>query len=230
MEVEAEINPTASTIPAAFVLTGPNIASQNLLFDQLDEILNSGSSSKCVRLRSTDAVNLKTTLKKIVRDATSQSSGFNDDDNDPELALSYSGRRFLDYDLEALFTYVELNKIRQVVIALQDSEAFDTALIADLVMLFKSWAKRIPIVIVFGVATSVDLFQSRLSRTTCQSLIGEQFDVAQSSHVLEGVFKVAVASASVPLRLGPSLLNIMLERQRDHVAGIHVFASSIKVE
>jgi origin recognition complex subunit 3 len=61
-------------IPAGFIITGPNIASQDLLFQQLAEELCDGGRAKFVRLRSTEAPNLKAALKKIIRDSTSDKS------------------------------------------------------------------------------------------------------------------------------------------------------------
>lgn len=56
-------------IPSAFVVTGPNIASQDLLFEQLSESLGQQSTSRFVRLKSSEAVTLKAALKKTIRDA-----------------------------------------------------------------------------------------------------------------------------------------------------------------
>lgn len=53
--------------------------------------------------------------------------------------------------------------------------------------------------------------------------------MVQAKTVLESVFRVAVAAADVPLRLGPDLLDSLVERQREQVAGIQVFVSSVKV-
>lgn len=47
------------------------------------------------------------------------------------------GRKYLDYDLEALHAHVKHHEAEQVIIAFQDSEAFDTGLLSDLVTLFK---------------------------------------------------------------------------------------------
>lgn len=53
-------------IPAGLIVTGPNIASQELLFSQLAERVE----GRFVRLRSAEAVGLKGTLRKIIRDLT----------------------------------------------------------------------------------------------------------------------------------------------------------------
>lgn len=72
-------------IPAGLIVTGPNIASQDLLFEQLAERLGDDVvQGRCVRLRAAEAPNLKTTLKKIIWDVTRQKAN---DDDDAELAV-----------------------------------------------------------------------------------------------------------------------------------------------
>lgn len=93
-----------------------------------------------------------------------------------------------------------------------------------------TWWPEIPFILLFGVATSVDLLQNRLPKSACAHLHGAQFDVAQGSTALEQVIvRAAVAAHDVPLRIGPSLLESLMNRQRNQVAGIQAFISSLKV-
>ena len=92
-----------------------------------------------------------------------------------------------------------------------------------------SWLDRIPFKLLFGVATSVELFQARLLKSTCRKLYGDQFDVEQSSSILGKIFKVAIAHADAPLTLGPSFVRGLLDRQHDQVVGVQVFVASLKV-
>ena len=94
---------------------------------------------------------------------------------------------------------------------------------------YSSWRDRIRFTLLFGIATSVELFQARLLKSTAQLIHGSQFDVVQANTVLENVFKVAIASKDVALRLGPGLLHTLVERQREQVAGIQILISSVKV-
>lgn len=96
-------------------------------------------------------------------------------------------------------------------------------------MICSSWKDRISFTLLFGIATSIELFETRLPKSTCHRLYGAQFDVVQMSSILESVFKCAVADGSCALRLGPALLTSLIERQQNQVAGIQVFVSSLKV-
>ncbi|RMJ16921.1 hypothetical protein CDV36_003395 [Fusarium kuroshium] len=213
-------------IPSAFIITGPNIASQDLLFQQLSDSLQQATPSKFVRLRSSEASTLKATLKKIIRDVTAKVS--DEEDDDLHVGDGGNGRRYLDYDLEALHAFVNPQGCEHIFVAFQDSEGFDSSLLSDLIILFNSWRPRIPFTLLFGIATSVELLQARLLKSACQLIYGAQFDVIQTSAILETVFKAAVAAADAPILLGTSLLRSMLDRQHDQVSGIQTFTMSLK--
>lgn len=87
-------------IPSAFIITGPNISSQDLLFEQLSETLEESTRSKFVRLKSSEATNLKAALKKIIEDATSRGSL---DDEDAEVAF--------EQDVRSSVVIIELEKL-----------------------------------------------------------------------------------------------------------------------
>ncbi|KAK4128401.1 hypothetical protein N657DRAFT_562801 [Parathielavia appendiculata] len=214
-------------ITAGFIITGPSIASQHLLFEQLGERLRTATRARFVRLRASEAPNLKAALKKIIQDATASGT---DGEEVGDVEISHGGRKYLDYDLEALHVFLQQQQQQspRVVVAFQDSEAFEGGLLTDLIALFHSWRDRIPFDLLFGIATSVELFQARLLKSTARQLYGAQFDVVQADSVLESVIKTAVAGSQAALRIGPSLLQSWVDRHRDQVAGIQVFISSLK--
>ncbi|OIW35363.1 hypothetical protein CONLIGDRAFT_639649 [Coniochaeta ligniaria NRRL 30616] len=214
-------------IPAAYIITGPNTASQQLLFDQLaDSLQDLAKPAKLVSIRSAEAPNLKATLKKIIRDATSRVS---DEDDELDLTSGQDGRKYLDYDLEALHAFLKPHGSTRVMVAFQDTEAFDSGLLSDLITLLNSWRDRLQFTLLFGIATSVELFQARLLKSTAQYLHGGQFDVVQASSVLESIFKAGVAHGDCMVRLGPTLLRALVDRQKEQVVGIQGFISSLKV-
>ncbi|KAJ4008167.1 Origin recognition complex subunit 3 [Fusarium irregulare] len=224
--VKDAVTDSGDRIPSAFIITGPNIASQDLLFQQLSETLQQTTQSKFVGLRSSEASTLKAALKKIIRDVTAKAS--DDEDDDLQVGDGREGRRYLDYDLEALHAFIKSQNCEHIFVAFQDSEGFDSSLLSDLIILFNSWRPRIPFTLLFGIATSVELLQARLLKAACQQIYGAQFDVVQTSAILETVFKTAVAASDAPVLMGTSLLYSMLDRQHNQVSGIQTFAMSLK--
>ncbi len=84
-------------------------------------------------------------------------------------------------------------------------------------------------VLLFGIATSVDMFQARLPKHAVHRLTTAHFDVAPSSAVLDSLVRCSVAASDVPLRLGPALLRMLVNRQHEHVVGMSAFINSLKV-
>ena len=138
-------------IPAGLILAGPSIAAHGLLFQQLATRIRAESRNLTIVLTSAESVNLKTVLKNLIRNATSQAGGLSDD----RLSIGVyekvkaplpvrisrlnpsKASKHLNYDLQILFEYITSKKIDRVVIACQDSEAFDSSLLAELVGLFR---------------------------------------------------------------------------------------------
>ena len=83
--------------------------------------------------------------------------------------------------------------------------------------------------LLFGIATSLDLFRERLPSSASRLLNGVQFDVEQTSSLLERIFQKAVAGYEVPLRLGSGLVSGLMERQDDHIQSVQSFVAALKV-
>lgn len=217
-----------SKIPAAFIVTGPDLSSQDLLFSQLSERLAEAEPARFVRVSSAEATNLKSALKKIIRDVTCPPSADGTPDEHHLEELAPPPRKYLDYDLEALHVFLRARGSRRVFVAFEDSEALDSGLLSDLITLFASWRDRIHFTLLFRIGTSVELFQARLPRSTYQHLHGCQFDVTHASAITEKILRACLSRAAHGIVLGPDFLAAQLERQREQVAGIQMLISSIK--
>jgi origin recognition complex subunit 3 len=90
-----------------------------------------------------------------------------------------------------------------------------------------SWLDRLPFVILFGIATSAESFEDRLSGQSMRYL-EEKFDVTQSDEIIEELFNATVASTDARLRIGPTLCRRMLDRQKDHVQNVQDFCDGLK--
>ena len=83
--------------------------------------------------------------------------------------------------------------------------------------------------LLFGISTSVEIFQDRLPRSALRCMHGSQFDVVQSDELLERIFACTVIGNDVPFRIGPTLGNTILQRQRQHIQGPQDFIDALQV-
>lgn len=163
------------------------------------------------------------------------------------IALCFDSRqssRRLNYDLQVLCDHVRFHSIAKVILAFQDSETFDGALLNDIVGVIRwesllrfspviadclsSWQDRIPFVCLFSIKTSVELFQEKLHPATIQCLHGAQFRVTQID--LDSVFET-LASSKLEKRvwLGPGIVRSIMQTQQDSIQSIASFTRSLQV-
>jgi origin recognition complex subunit 3 len=88
-------------------------------------------------LTSGESPNLKTLLKNLIKKATSHVEDDDDDDMDGPAKSSRHGPKLLNFDLGLVQEWRKKNRVSSIVVAFQDSEAFDAGLLADAVELFQ---------------------------------------------------------------------------------------------
>ncbi|KAH7399577.1 origin recognition complex subunit [Pyrenochaeta sp. MPI-SDFR-AT-0127] len=215
-------------IPTALIVAGPSIASHGPFFERLGRKIKEDANSAYVVLTSGECPNLKTLLKNLIKKATSRAEDDDEDEQDRPTASSRYGPKLLNFDLGHVQEWQKKNRISSVVVAIQDSEAFDAGLLVDMIDLFHSWLDRIPFVLLFGIATSAESFEDRLSGKSLRYLQGDKFDVTQSDDIIEKLFSATIASTGIQLRMGPNLCRRILDRQKDHVQNIQDFCDGLK--
>ncbi|KAH9873527.1 hypothetical protein IAQ61_004151 [Plenodomus lingam] len=219
---------TKSAIPTALVIAGPSIASHGPFFDRLGRKIKEDANSAYVLLTSSECPNLKALLKTLIKKATSRIEDDDEDESDRPVMSSRNGPKLLNYDLGHIQEWLKKSQASSLVVAIQDSEAFDAALLADMVDLFHSWLDRIPFVLLFGIATSAESFEERMSGNSLRYLEGEKFDVIQSDDIIEKLFRATVANTDTRLCVGPTLCRRMLDRQKDHLQNTQDFCDGLK--
>jgi origin recognition complex subunit 3 len=87
------------------------------------------------------------------------------------------------------------------------------------------------VVLLFGVATSIEIFQDRLPRATLRGIHTTQFDVVRSDELLERMLNATVVGNEddVVVRLGPDLSNLLIQRQKQNIQSPDDFTNALRV-
>ncbi|KAL3465388.1 origin recognition complex subunit 3 N-terminus-domain-containing protein [Aspergillus heterothallicus] len=213
-----------SCIPAALLTVGSNVSSLARLLSRLNEQLTSTGEGGVVVLESGDAPNLKTTLKNIIRAAIINTEG---NDGYQNFLTEREGPRLLGYDLDLLGEYVTRKGIKHLVLAFRDSEAFDPGILTDLFFLLSSWHDRIPLTLLFGISTSVELFEARLPRSSIALLKGRFFELHEASNCVDHIYE-RIQTEGGKLWLGRNLTNVLFEKSSDHFQTPESFCRTVK--
>ncbi|KAL8651971.1 MAG: hypothetical protein Q9226_004462, partial [Calogaya cf. arnoldii] len=228
-----------TTIPTALIVVGPSNSTYTNIVRSVETQLQEELDVAVVNIVPSQIVNLKSALKLINNHVTDASLTTEEDG----LPKQEQSSRRLNYDLQLLCDHVRSHSITKVILAFHDSETFDGALLNDIVEVIRSgslrfrspvtadflssWHDRIPFVCLFGIKTSVELFQEKLHRTTINRLHGAQFEVAQVD--VDNVFKTVTSSKMEKMFwLGPGIIHLILQAQQRSVQSIESFTSSLQ--
>ncbi|BCR90809.1 putative origin recognition complex subunit 3 [Aspergillus chevalieri] len=212
-------------IPSALMTVGSNVSSLGRLLARLNERLITGGEGGVVVLESGDAPNIKTTLKNIIRGAVTNTEG---NDGYQNFLTDREGPRLLAYDLDLLSDYVQRKGATKLVLAFRDSEAFDPNLLTDLLSLLSSWLDRIPFTLLFGISTSVELFEGRLPRSSVALLRGKYFELHEASNCVDRIYEKLQAETDGEFWLGRNITGVLFERTSDYFHTPEAFCRTVK--
>lgn len=91
------------------------------------------------------------------------------------------------------------------------------------------YQSRMPFVMIFGIATTVDAIHRSLPHGTTSKLAIDSFASAPSIHLLGKFVESLILDDDLPFRLGGSVLKILLEKFTFHDLSVRHFLMALKV-
>ena len=214
-------------LPVGFITAGLATSSSGSTLSGISERYTADSQTLITSLSPAQCPNLKTALKNLLQIATDAGV---DEDEDEANAKPVRGIRLLNYDLQILQDVVIQKSLSQVIFHFKDSEAFDGPVLSDLIDVLSCWLDRIPFVLVFEVATSVELFQEKLSRHALRLLSATVFEAKSSTEILDLLFRCATSPDETRfLWLGANASKLLLDRQTEHIQSARGFITAMQV-
>ncbi|KAL9593677.1 MAG: hypothetical protein Q9179_005755 [Wetmoreana sp. 5 TL-2023] len=211
MSIDAGSSSSEAAIPLGLIIVGPNTTAYTNIVRSLSLRLEQDRQAIVVDIVPSQATNLKSALKLINSHAANKDSDVEAED---PIRHDQVPTPFSLLSLEGLTSF-------------QDGEAFDGALLSELIELLGLWSDRIPFVCLFGIKTSVELFQDKLRRATIRLLQGVQFEVAKVD--VDRVFRAVIFSDKTGLFwLGHGVSKLILGAQKSSVQSIASFARSLQ--
>lgn len=187
-----------------------------------------------LELQANQATNLQTALKSVIRNAVESHAGR----NTYTAHLAHYKRSIpMHFDLELLQKYMAKKDLGRVVVSIPDAETFDLGVLSELLSNLTSWSDRISFVVILSLATTVQLFESRMSKSAMRQLDSKVFVLTSAKHKLFDLFCAAALrsgndsdsenSASV-LHFGPSITASLYDLTEDQSTTVTSFIQAIK--
>lgn len=99
----------------------------------------------------------------------------------------------------------------------------------QVLILLSSWLDRIPFTLMFGISTSIELFEGRLPRSSVALLRGKYFELHESSNCVDRIYDRLQAEPDGELWLGRNITGVLFERSSDYFNTPEAFSRTVKV-
>ncbi|TRY76364.1 hypothetical protein TCAL_00012 [Tigriopus californicus] len=211
--------PLSSTMPTAAFLTGVNLPDHGALFGLLAREIRTRVTPHVASLSAQKhgGVNLKalvqsTVAKLMLIEACER------DDEESEMEVGSSGLALKKQNLmmPTLRTwYANQYPVGEsrvpLVIILEDFEAFSPTMLQDFMISLCEYATALPLVFVFGIATTVSMIHQRLPYHISRHLAIEKFSGQKSTQLLGKLVEALYSDPQVGCKLGGKTLDRLLE-------------------
>ncbi|XP_053679319.1 origin recognition complex subunit 3 [Anopheles nili] len=211
-------------LPTAALLTGINQIDHLSRFGKLADSIRNNTTSIAVLLHSRDASSLKHAIEAIVENMLQDESKDCTEDN-----VIRKNQLNLDV-LRAWYMerHKKLKRKPNLIVILPDFELFNPTVLQDLILVLDSYAKWLPFVLIFGVATAVTTIHNVLPYYVTSKISINIFQSEPSLTNLNNIFDEALFSPHCPLHLSGKVFELLVNIFLFYDFSINGFIQGIK--
>lgn len=217
-------------VPASFVVAGAGVGSQRSFFKHLATAVGAEGRNVVVTVSADDGLTLKLFLRQLIhRVVTTYSSAGRNGNTGNGNGNDADADFHLKYDVRALHAWATTNRVRHIVVAFEDADAFNSTLVRDIIDLFHSWADRLSVFFVFGITTSAEHFYDRLPPSAARMIDGHVVSLIRPHELIEQFLAATVDGDDFSVRLGPNVLRAVVGSHSAHSQSVQLVLDSLKV-
>ncbi|XP_072264722.1 origin recognition complex subunit 3 [Pyxicephalus adspersus] len=215
----------SSEIPTAALLLGVNVTDHELTFESLSEILNDQVTPFVVLLQAKECPGIKQLLQKLLSQLMGCSADLDLDEEEDHTTVS---QRKMNCSLASLCGWyqkvtkksISPKKKRPsspghwqappVVVVFKDLESFPANVLQEFIVISSRYIRELPLVLVFGIATSPMIIHRLLSHSVSSLLCIELFQSLSCTEHLATVVDKLLLSNSFPFKLSGKVLQVLI--------------------
>ncbi|XP_060081142.1 origin recognition complex subunit 3-like [Ylistrum balloti] len=215
-------------IPTAALVTGVNTPDHGVMFATLVNLLQEKVTPLVAILQSKDCNNVKNTLSKLLGQILKNPQLFIDDEESPDVSeknLPISLATLADwYDDKYSPNHSSPKKRKSldggskdrqplppVIMVFEDLESFQPRILQEFITVCSNYVSQLPIVFVFGIATSVSAVHRLLPNAVSSTLCMEKFQAPPSTEYLSQLISQILMTKNCPFQLGSRVFKLLLD-------------------
>ncbi|XP_014261612.1 origin recognition complex subunit 3 [Cimex lectularius] len=231
--------PPSQQIPTAAILTGINLPDHNLLFGRLEQKLKAeGVARSVATLRSADCVSVRHTVERAVGQLISCPEQIEETVDSSDEEENVKLKRYQCTLPRLVEWYTNPNsrsppkKVKtsekKLIIIIKDFETFSDRILHDFIQILSGYRDRLPIILIFGIATTITALSDILNHKTTSRLLLKTFQSQPSVYFLNNTLNKIFLTPECPFQLSRKLLQFFTNVFLFYDFSVNRFIQAIK--
>lgn len=238
----------ASEIPTAALMLGVNVPDHDMTFQSLSELLQHSVTPHVASLQAKECGVLKHLMKQVLERVM---GGAVDDDEEEEEAEQNSTQvhKSVHCSLSILSDWYNSKTKKSsgtpgkkraspakeepeqppVVIIFKDLEAFNSRVLQDFILICSRYIERLPLMFIFGIATSPSTIQNMLPHSVSSLLCIELFQSLSCTQHLSTVIDKLILTPQFPFKLNGKVMQVLISIFLYHDFSVRNFIKGVQL-
>ncbi|XP_078617874.1 origin recognition complex subunit 3-like [Branchiostoma floridae x Branchiostoma japonicum] len=221
---ETQHKVSSNEIPTAALVTGVNMPDHGMIFSNLTSLLQDNITPYVARLQAKDCSAMKNIMSKVIMQFMGNKELLDDDDDEVQVKrISPTMPVLCGWYADSVKRSQSPNKSPSkkrktsygqyppLVIVMEDLEGFPAQVLQDFIIICSQYLSRLPLVLVFGIATTVTAVHTLLPHSVSSLLCMEKFQAQPSTEYLSQVINKTLLSTKYPFKLGHRVFQLLLD-------------------
>lgn len=237
----------ASEIPTAALILGVNVPDHNMTFQSLSELLLQSVSPFVASVQAKECGALKHLMKKVLERLMGTAVALDDEE---EEEAEHTSAQSVHCSLGGLCDWYTSRTKKSssgtpgkkrssdviaepqqppVVVIFKDLEAFNPKVLQDFILICSRYVERLPLMFIFGIATSPSTIQHMLPHSVSSLLCIELFQSLTCTQHLATVIDKLILTSHFPFKLNKKVMQVLMSIFLYHDFSVRNFIKGIQL-
>uniref|UniRef100_A0A7N5ZZ07 Origin recognition complex subunit 3 n=1 Tax=Anabas testudineus TaxID=64144 RepID=A0A7N5ZZ07_ANATE len=231
----------ASEIPTAALVLGVNVPDHDMTFQSLSELLQQSVTPHVASVQAKECGALKHLMKRVLERLMDTVVAVDDDEEEAaeqtngqlkEISPFFTGFQKSNSGTPGKKRSSPVKDEQQqppVVVIFKDLEAFNPRVLQDFILICSRYIDRLPLMFIFGIATSPSTIQHMLPHSVSSLLCIELFQSLSCTQHLATVIDKLILTNDFPFKLNSKVMQVLISIFLYHDFSVRNFIKGVQL-
>uniref|UniRef100_A0A8C4D9Y2 Origin recognition complex subunit 3 n=1 Tax=Dicentrarchus labrax TaxID=13489 RepID=A0A8C4D9Y2_DICLA len=240
----------ASEIPTAALVLGVNVPDHDMTFQSLSELLQQSVTPHVASVQAKECGALKHLMKRVLERLMDTVVTVDDEEEEETEQTSTQLHKSVHCSLSTLCDWYNAKTMKSktgtpgkkrsspvrddpqqppVVIIFKDLEAFNPKVLQDFILICSRYVERLPLMFIFGIATSPSTIQHMLPHSVSSLLCIELFQSLSCTQHLATVIDKLILTPQFPFKLNGKVMQVLMSIFLYHDFSVRNFIKGVQL-